>query len=72
MGSKIMYHADSLKKLGNRHLIVGAGGLQSGGGPEEIAPTAHIPSTQIIYNRMLAFASCYSKLCLQLLLGIGH
>ena len=41
-------------KLGNRHLIVGAGGLQSGVGPEEIAPTTHIPSTQFTHNRMLA------------------
>lgn len=41
-------------KLGNRHLIVEPGGLQSGVGPEEIAPTTHISSTQFTHNRMLA------------------
>ena len=40
-----------LGKLGNRHLIVGAWGLQSGVGPKEIAPhhTPHphyIPKTE--------------------------
>ena len=45
-------------KLGNRHLIVGAGGLQSGVGPEEIAPTTHthppnIPKTESWLRQLL-------------------
>ena len=43
-----------IPKLGIRHLIVGAGGLQSGVGPEKIAPSTHIPSTQFTHKRMLA------------------
>ena len=59
-------------KLGNRHLIVEPGGLQSGVGPEEIGPH-HTHLIHTIYPQQNAgYASSYSKLCLWQLLTIAH